>query len=218
MNTLLAPKTAIEHELKKLKNKSYNRVFLILQSSLEFAAMLFEKANQMGLMEKGSVWIITDDIASHLDSMEYSSVTFNMQGVLGCKTSFAETSQAFKRFKSEFQREFELEYPEGGGIENPYPSLLALKAYDSIWIIAHALRKLESQGNFPMDELSKNVVATNHEGLSGKISFKDGRLLEPPTFKIVNVIGRTYNELAYWSPESGFSEKLATQVSSPPKL
>ncbi|XP_072054531.1 glutamate receptor 2.9-like isoform X1 [Arachis hypogaea] len=64
-----------------------------------------------------------------------------------------------------------------------------------------------------MEELSKNVVATNHEGLSGKIIFKDGKLLEPATFKIVNVIGRSYNELAYWSPESGFSENLVNQIS-----
>ncbi|KAL4372475.1 hypothetical protein S245_022055 [Arachis hypogaea] len=212
MDTLLDPKTAIEHELKKLKNKSYNRVFLILQSSLEFATILFEKANQMGLMEKGSVWIITDDIASHLDSMDYSSVTFNMQGVIGCKTSFVELSQTFKRFNFAFRREFGLEYPEEE-IENPYPSLSALRAYDAIWIIAHALRKSQSQGNFSMEELSKNIVATNHEGLSGKISFKDGKLLEPATFKIVNVIGKSYNELAYWSPESGFSENLVNQIS-----
>ncbi|RYR06254.1 hypothetical protein Ahy_B06g086016 isoform A [Arachis hypogaea] len=212
VDTLLDPKTAIEHELKKLKNKSYNRVFLILQSSLEFATILFEKANQMGLMEKGSVWIITDDIASHLDSLDYSSVTFNMQGVIGCKTSFVELSQTFKRFKFAFRREFGLEYPEEE-IENPHPSLSALRAYDAIWIIAHALRKSQSQGNFSMEELSKNVVATNHEGLSGKIIFKDGKLLEPATFKIVNVIGRSYNELAYWSPESGFSENLVNQIS-----
>ncbi|XLR70476.1 hypothetical protein HN51_017595 [Arachis hypogaea] len=105
-----------------------------------------------------------------------------------------------------------LEYPEEE-TENPYPSLSALRAYDAICIIAHAIRKSQSQGNFSMEEFSKNVVATNHEGLSGKISFKDGKLLEPSTFKIVNVIGRSYNELAYWSPESGFSENLVNQIS-----
>jgi hypothetical protein len=49
------------------------------------AIFLFEKANQMGMMEKGYVWIVTDEIASLLDSVD-SSITYNMQGVLGLKT------------------------------------------------------------------------------------------------------------------------------------
>ena len=201
MTTLLDPIATIEDELRKLKNKS-NRVFLIIQSSLEFATLLFEKAKQMGLMEKGSVWIITDDIASHLDSMD-SDVTFNMQGVMGCKTNIMEMSQTFKRFKFMFRSKFGLDYPEE---ENPKPSIFALRAYDAIWAIAHALRK--EKGNFSLDKLSENILSSNHEGISGKISFKDRKLLESPTFKIVNVIGRSYNELAYWSPVSGFLENL----------
>jgi hypothetical protein len=75
------PKLAIEEELKKLRSKS-NRVFVVLLSSLESAILLFEKANQMGMMEKGYVWIIADEIASLLDSVD-SSITYNMQGVIG---------------------------------------------------------------------------------------------------------------------------------------
>ncbi|GMY28678.1 glutamate receptor 2.5-like [Fagus crenata] len=84
--SLSDPKATIEKELKKLRSKS-NRVFIVVQSSLEFATLLFENANQMDMMEKGYVWIVTDKIASLLDSVD-SSITYNMQGVLGFKTSF----------------------------------------------------------------------------------------------------------------------------------
>ncbi|RDX65785.1 Glutamate receptor 2.7, partial [Mucuna pruriens] len=198
MTLLSNPIQTIEQELIGLKNKS-NRVFLLIQSSLEFATLLFEKAKEIGMMEKGSVWIIADDVATHLDSLD-SSVTFNMQGVMGCKTNFMEMSQTFKRFKFMFRRRFGLEYPEE---ENSQPSIFALRAYDAVWTIAYALKNI-SQGNF---SLAENILHSNHEGLSGKIRFKERMLLEPPTFKIVNVIGKGYKELAYWSLGHGFSEK-----------
>ncbi|TKY57819.1 Glutamate receptor 2.1 [Spatholobus suberectus] len=74
--SLSNPIENIEQELIRLNNKS-NKVFFLIQSSLEFATLLFEKAKKMRMMGKGSVWIITDDIATHLDSLD-SSVTFNM--------------------------------------------------------------------------------------------------------------------------------------------
>ena len=75
--SLSDPKATIEKELKKLRSKS-NRVFIVVQSPLEFATLLFENANQMDMMEKGYVWIVTDKIASLLDSVD-SSITYNMQ-------------------------------------------------------------------------------------------------------------------------------------------
>ncbi|XP_020206106.1 glutamate receptor 2.7 [Cajanus cajan] len=199
ISSLSNPIESIEQELTRLKNKS-NRVFLLVQSSLEFATLLFEKAKKMGMMEKGSVWIITDDVATHLDSLD-SSVTFNMQGVIGCKTNFMETSQTFKRFKFMFRKRFGLEYPQE---ENSKPSIFALRAYDVVWIIADALKKTQRN----KISLSENILHSNHEGLSGKIRFKDRMLLDPPTFKVVNVVGKGYKELAYWSLGFGFSENL----------
>ncbi|KAL2318552.1 hypothetical protein Fmac_032428 [Flemingia macrophylla] len=199
ISSLPNPAKSIEQELMRLKSMS-NRVFLLVQSSLEFATLLFEKAKQMGMMERGFVWIITDDVATHLDSLD-SSVIFNMQGVIGCKTNFVETSQTFKRFKFMFRRKFGLEYPQE---ENYQPSIFALRAYDVVWIIAHALKK--SQGN--NFSLSENILHSDHEGLSGKIRFKDRMLFDQPTFQIVNVVGKSYKELAHWSLRFGFSENL----------
>jgi hypothetical protein len=58
-----------------------------------------------------------------------------------------------------------------------------------------------SQGRFWEKNLS-----TNFEGLSGKISFKNSTLSKLPIFEIINVVGKSYKEVAFWSPEFGFSE------------
>ncbi|KAJ6679112.1 GLUTAMATE RECEPTOR [Salix purpurea] len=81
LSSVLNPEITIEQELIKLRSKS-NRVFIVLVSSLELAILLFEKANQMRMMEKDYVWIVTDEVASLLDSVD-SFVVKNMQGVIG---------------------------------------------------------------------------------------------------------------------------------------
>ncbi|KAJ7958159.1 Glutamate receptor [Quillaja saponaria] len=202
LSSLSEPKARIEKEFKRLKNKS-NRVFLIVQSSLESAILLFEKAKQMGLMEKHSVWIVTDEVASLLVSVD-PSVNFNMQGVIGFKTHFADNSKTFRQFKYKFQRKYGSKYPEE---ENSKPSVFALRAYDATWAIAQLVKN--AQGKFILQEgLSQKILSSNFEGLSGKISFNNGKLLEFPTFNIINVIGNSYKELAFWSSTFGFSQNL----------
>jgi hypothetical protein len=195
------PKATIEEELKKLRSKS-NRVFIVVQCSLELIVLLFEKANQMGMMGKGYVWIVTDEIASLLDSVD-SSITYNMQGVLGFKTSFVSSSEAFKEFKIKFRNKYVSEYPEE---ENANPSIFALRAYDAAWAIAGTIKK--SQGRVTSKKLLDNILSSNFDGLSGKISFKNGTLSQLPIFRIINVVGKSYREIGFWSPKFGFSEKL----------
>lgn len=159
LSTLSDPKSTIENELNKLKRKS-NRVFLIVQSSLELANMLCEKAKQMGLMEKDSVWVIPDGVAGLLDGVN-TSVILNMQGVLGFKTHFMEMNEEFRTFKFKFRRRFELEYPEEETIN---PSIFALQAYDATWAIAEAASK--SQGKFSLKEFSEKITSRKLDRVS----------------------------------------------------
>ncbi|XP_027186149.2 glutamate receptor 2.9-like isoform X3 [Cicer arietinum] len=202
LSTLSDPKTTIENELNKLKKKS-NRVFLIVHSSLEIASMVCEKAKQIGLMEKGSVWIIPDEVAGFLDAVN-SSVILNMQGIVGFKTHFIETSEAFTKFKFKFQRRFALEYPEE---DNIHPSIFALQAYDATWAIVDAANK-SSQSKFSVEQFSENILSSNFDRLSGKTLSKNGQLLQLPSFNIINVIGKSYREMAFWSPTIGFSKNI----------
>ncbi|KAL5558846.1 hypothetical protein UlMin_035057 [Ulmus minor] len=202
LSSLSNPQTAIEEELKLLKSKS-NRVFIVLQFSYESALLLFKKAKQMGMMEKGYVWIISDEIASLLDSTD-AAVKLNMQGVLGIKTTFEDSRKAFGHFRNRFRRFYGSKYPEEE--EHSSPSIFALRAYDAICAISQALRNL--QENFTPKDLSETLLSINFRGLSGKIRFKNGTLSQSPTFQIINVVGKSYREVAFWSAANGFSENL----------
>ncbi|PQQ15592.1 glutamate receptor 2.9-like [Prunus yedoensis var. nudiflora] len=170
LSSLSDPDGFIDKELKKLRSKS-------------------NRAKQLGMMDKGHVWIVTDEIASLLDSVD-SSIKYNMQ----------ETTKTFRRFKTRFRRIYGLQYLEEE--ENSSPSIFALRAYDTIWAIAGAMKNVTTK------ELSQKIVSTSFQGLSGMIEFKNGMLSQPPTFQIINVVGKSYREIAFWSPRFGFSENL----------
>ncbi|XP_039690815.1 glutamate receptor 2.5 isoform X3 [Medicago truncatula] len=202
LSTLSDAESTIENELNKLKRKS-NRVFLIVRSSLELANIICEKAKQIGLMEKGSVWIIPDEVAGLLDSVN-SSVIFNMQGVVGFRTHFIEMNKGFRKFKFLFRRKFALEYPEEDSVN---PSNIALQAYYATKAIAEAANKL-SQGKFRLEQFSEKILSRKFERLSAKTFSKNGQFLQSPTFNIINVIGKSYRELALWSSTLGFSKNI----------
>ncbi|KAL1100235.1 hypothetical protein V6Z11_D05G215600, partial [Gossypium hirsutum] len=175
---------AIEQELRKLRSNS-NRVFILVQSSIRFAISLFDKAKQMCMMEKGYVWIVGDEIASLLDSID-SSALYNMQGVLGFRTSFIDSSKSFRRFKTKFRKHYGTRYAEEEEYSNP--SIYALRAYDAAWTIAEAMDK--SPANATSKELFKQMLSSNFEGLSGRIRFRNTTLLKHlPTFQVINVVG-----------------------------
>lgn len=203
LSSLSDPKTIIEEELRRLRSKS-NRVFIVVQFRFESAILLFEKARQMGMMENGYVWIVADGISSLLDSVD-SSVKNNMQGVIGIKTSFPEKSKAFRHFKTKFRRMYGLQYPEEEEYSNP--SIFAVRAHDAITAISQTtMRKF--QGNFTSKDIAETISSSDFRGLSGKIRFKNGLLSQLPSFEIINVVGKSYKELAFWSPGFGFSENL----------
>ncbi|XAR61892.1 hypothetical protein NMG60_11016437 [Bertholletia excelsa] len=198
--SLSNPRALVEEELKKLRSKS-SRVFVLLQSSLEFSFTLVQVAKQLGMMEKGYVWIVSDDIASFLDSVDNHFLATNMQGVIGIKTHLIDTTKSYKNFKLKFRRKYRIKYPEDE--EYPNPSVFALRAYDATWAIAKALERSTSS-----IELLKAILGTDFTGLSGNISFKNGELSPSPTFEIINVVGRSYRVITLWSAESGFSGEL----------
>ncbi|KAL2965377.1 hypothetical protein AAZX31_16G058200 [Glycine max] len=163
--------------------------------------ILFEKANQMGLMEKGSAWVIPDTVASLLDSVNSSKL--NMQGVIGFKTHFMETSEAFIRFKFKFRRMFAMEFPEE---ESFKPSIFALRSYDATRAIAQAAN--ESQGRFSPENFSERIISSKFDRLGGNTSYRNEKLMQSPTFSIINVIGKSYREMAFWSSAHGFSKTV----------
>ncbi|CAI9777771.1 unnamed protein product [Fraxinus pennsylvanica] len=174
-----------EGKLNNLRSKS-SGIFVLVQSSLEFATILFEKAKKMGIMEKGYVWIAKDDIVSLIESVEASFIQ-NMKGVIGFKMNYQEKSKPYRGFSFKFRRKFRSAYPEE---EHPYPSMYALQAYDATWAIVKAME--HSKGKMNSSELINHLFSIDFEGLSGKIGFKNGKLMQKSTFRIISVNGKIY--------------------------
>ncbi|XP_016568779.2 glutamate receptor 2.4 isoform X2 [Capsicum annuum] len=199
LSSLSSSKSFIQEELVKLRTKNV-KVFVLIQCSLDFGLVLFEMANEMGMMGKDYVWIISDNMASLLDSVEPSAL-LNMQGVIGFKANVNEKNDSFGEFNVKFRRKYRSEYPEEDGY--PSPSSYALKAYDATWATGKAMQKLSKSNS---SELMKSILLSDFEGLSGKVNFKNGKLYRNQTYRIINVFGKSYREVSFWTPEFGFSD------------
>ncbi|CAL5349532.1 unnamed protein product [Camellia sinensis] len=106
-----------------------------------------------------------------------------------------------------------------------------LYAYDTVWLVAHAIDSFFNQGaiiSFPNDSnlnsakggsrffngmpvfdggvlLLKYILQSNFVGLTGPIKFNPDRPVILPVYDIVNVIGTGFRRIGYWSNYSGLS-------------
>lgn len=201
LSSVSNPDGFVRDEVAKLLVKK-SRVFVVLQSSLFLATHLFREANGLGLVGRDSVWVVTESVSSFLDSVD-TSVISTMQGALGIDQVYSESGGSFDKFRGKFKGVFRAEYPEEFSYE---PGIHALRAYDSVYAIAHAIEKAGGS-NRTQKMLLESILSSNFAGLSGEIRFDSGELLQRiPVFRIVNVIGKRYNELGFWSSDLGFRE------------
>ncbi|XAR57443.1 hypothetical protein NMG60_11025595 [Bertholletia excelsa] len=200
LNSLEVSKDVIRDKLANLLGKR-SRVFIPLDSSLSMATHFFQEARQMGLMAKDSAWIITEDITSLLDSANASFIS-SLEGALGIRTYFSESSKPFLSFKRQFRQMFQIEYPEEDILD---PTIHALRAFDSMNMLTDAIHSLSSNRSTPTEVL-KSILSTSFTGLSGNICFHGGEPCDSPALLVVNVIGKRYKELGFWSSNFGFSK------------
>ncbi|KAK4259695.1 hypothetical protein QN277_006002 [Acacia crassicarpa] len=168
---------------------------------------LFREGSKMGLVDKDSAWIISESITDLLESVDKSVISSYMGGSLGIKMHYSEKSSEYQEFQAQFRKKFRAKNPEE---DNSNPGFYALQAYDSIKVVIQAVERMARDTSSSPQALLREILSSSFNGLSGEIHFQAGQLLQNPILRIVNVVGKSYKEIDFWTQENGFTTSLPT--------
>ncbi|KAM3762379.1 hypothetical protein ACB098_01G340600 [Castanea mollissima] len=212
--------TEIIKELNKLK-ANHMRIFLVHMTA-SLGSKLFALAKNAEMMSEGYAWMVTEGLSSLLDPMS-SKVMGSMQGVLGIRPYLTPSKQL-----EDFERKWKknLTSIQAKIKSTTSLNLFGLWAYDTIWALAMAVEKAGMHSSFFKQNVSgcnagqaaldifengtrlrNTIVNTTFEGLSGNFGLVNGQL-EPSSFEVFNVIGKTEISIGYWTPQRGFFKDL----------
>ncbi|KAL6295914.1 hypothetical protein ACE6H2_004056 [Prunus campanulata] len=209
-------------ELYKLKEME-TQVFIVHMFP-DLGSRLFDKAKQIGMMDEGYAWIMTDGMTNSFSYINSSDIE-NMEGVLGIKT-FVPNTKELESFRVRWKSKFQQDNPT---VHDVKLDVFGYWAYDAAWALAMAIEKVgaknvnfqkmnSTSGNSSTDlerfgvsqngpQLVQALSGTIFKGLSGNFSLLNGQL-QSSTFQIVNVIGSGEKLVGYWTPEKGLERKL----------
>ncbi|KAL7187165.1 hypothetical protein ACSBR1_037269 [Camellia fascicularis] len=204
-------------ELYKLMTMQ-TRVFIV-HMTRSLSARLFTKANEIGMMSEGYVWIITDGITNSWNFFDPSIIIDSMQGVIGVQPHIPKS----KKLEDVISRWKDKTHQEKTSSDL---NVFGLWAYDAATALAMAVEKVgplnlsissiakKSTTDFESVGVSQNGIhlcqalsSTRFRGLSGNFSFVDGQL-QSSAFEIVNVIGNSPRGIGFWTPEHGIVRQL----------
>lgn len=216
----LATSEEIMNELVKVSLLE-SRV-IIVHAYANIGLEVFNVACRLGMMERGYVWFATSWLSTVLDSTVVSAeTTKSIQGVLAVRPHTPD-SERKRDFVSRWEK------LSNGSIRlNPY----GLYAYDTVWMIANAVKVFKEEGGVISfsnasiwagvdagslnlgslsrfeggKQLLRCLLQSNITGLAGDIAFDADRSVVRPAFEILNVVGRGYKRIGYWSNYSGLS-------------
>uniref|UniRef100_F6H9F0 Ionotropic glutamate receptor C-terminal domain-containing protein n=1 Tax=Vitis vinifera TaxID=29760 RepID=F6H9F0_VITVI len=196
----LATDDQILEELYKLMTMP-TRVFIVHMFT-PLGPRLFTRANEIGMMKEGYVWILTDGLTDILSTLD-PSVIDSMQGVLGVKPHVPR-SKELESFKIRWKRKIQQEYPTNESFEL---NIFGLWVYDAASGLAMAVEKL-GPTNFSFQKSNIHRNSTDLDtGLSGHFQIFNGQL-RSSAFQVVNVIGKGERGVGFWTPENGTVRNL----------
>ncbi|KAL6345761.1 hypothetical protein AAG906_017506 [Vitis piasezkii] len=210
----------IGEELYKLMTMQ-TRVFIVHMVT-PLGSRFFTKADEIGMMEEGYVWILTDGLTDLLSTLD-PLVIDSMQGVLGIKPHVPRTKE-LENFRVRWKRKFQQDHPKD---ETSELNIFGLWAYDAASALAMAVEKVGATNlSFQKTNISSNstdldtigvsqigpkllqsLLSTKFKGLSGDFQIFDGQL-HPTAFQIVNVIGKGERGIGFWTPKNGIIRRL----------
>ncbi|XP_062022246.1 glutamate receptor 2.8-like [Rosa rugosa] len=217
----------LAQELYKLMTMQ-TRVFIVHMYP-SIGSRLFAKADEIGMMKEGYVWIMTNGLTNHLSSTN-ASIINSMQGALGLRTFVPKTEELID-FRSRWKRQFQHENPTIIDVEL---DVFGLWAYDAAYALAMAVESVRTTRslfgsqttnasiNSSTDletlrvspsgrELSHSLSSTRFRGLAGDFSFFNGQL-QSSVFEIVNVNGDGARGIGFWSPQCGLMKDMSKKI------
>ncbi|KAG5529960.1 hypothetical protein RHGRI_030360 [Rhododendron griersonianum] len=201
---------------------------LVLHTNPTWGLDVLSVAHYLGMMDSGYVWIATNWLTTVLDtdSPLSSKSMDSIQGLITLRM-YTPESELKRNFISRWKNLTTHQMANGPFGLNTY----GLYAYDTVWLLAHAIDAFFSQGgsisfsndsrlselnggNLHLDALNifdggklllNNILNVNLTGLTGNVRFSSDRSLFRPAFEVINVIGTGVRTIGYWSNYSGLA-------------
>ncbi|GJN32503.1 hypothetical protein PR202_gb21017 [Eleusine coracana subsp. coracana] len=217
-----AEKTTIQNILMQV-NEMESRVYVV-HVNPDSGLNVFSAATSLGMMSRGYVWIATDWLSTLIDSSVNGNLDFMelTQGVVVLRQHILD---------SDIKHALLSKWNKLSRNDSLTLSSYTMRAYDSVWLVAHAVERFLSEGNaisfsanpnlqdikgssLQLDSLSifnsgekllEKVWNANFSGVSGPIQFNSDRNLIHPAYAILNIGGTGSRTIGYWSNVSGLS-------------
>uniref|UniRef100_A0A7N0T9M2 Glutamate receptor n=1 Tax=Kalanchoe fedtschenkoi TaxID=63787 RepID=A0A7N0T9M2_KALFE len=213
----------IQLELYKLRAVG-TRVFIVHMLP-DLGSRVFKYAKEIGMMNDGFVWIVTDGIGDMLSIMN-STVLESMQGVLGIRNLIPK-SKELENFKIRWKRKFQ---SENSDVLSAELDVFGIWAHDAAIALAMAVENVFSNGtkdfrfqsnnatgnmtdleSFGVSSagplLKKALLSLSFKGFTGNFKFLNGEV-PAYAYQIVNVDENGGRRVGYWTAESGISRVL----------
>ncbi|KAF3603163.1 hypothetical protein F2Q69_00032829 [Brassica cretica] len=222
LDVVIGSPREIVDELVKIQGME-SRV-IIVNTFPKTGRMIFKEAKRLGMMGRGYVWIATTWMTSLLDSANPPSLPKVAKSLTGVLTLRIHTPESRKK------RDFAARWKK---LSNGTVGLnvYGLYAYDTVWIIARAVKSLLDSGaniSFSSDSRLNHlkggtlnlaalsmfdqgqqfldyIVETKMSGVTGPVQFLPDRSMIQPAYDIINVVGDGLRQIGYWSNHSGLS-------------
>ncbi|CAK7355574.1 unnamed protein product [Dovyalis caffra] len=201
---------------------------VVLLAYADWGLEVFNVARHLGMTGIGYVWLVTDWLSSTFDTdSPFSPEALDgIQGVITLRMYTPDSKQK-RKFVSGWSKLTQDKMVDGTFGLNTY----ALYAYDTVWLLAHAIDAFFKQGGnisfsqdpsvtelhrgkLQMDALSvfsggdrllNSILQVNMTGLTGPIKFTSDRNLVRPAYEVINIIGTGFRRIGFWSNYSGLS-------------